>query len=274
MLKIYVISLKNSVERRKSVSQQLEALNLPFTFFDAYLGKDFCENPDYYDVKKAKKLIHRELKAGEVGCALSHNAVYKEIVKEKLPYALVLEDDIVISKDLPEVIESLLPYLTGSRIITLDRCDVYNKRTVIPLFNEYHLATPRYVREGGMANTSGYLITGEAAEKIASVNFPVWCPSDHWYAYHNEVTFNGIVPSQTVIHQNKGVFNSTIQSDGLGISEEINASTDDKEQLGYFTAPQLFIYSLKTFVPFTRHIYSFVRWTYRHTLKKLKKTGN
>lgn len=269
-MKIFVISLKNSVERRKNISEQLGKLGLDFSFFDAYLGKDFYNNPEYYDDKKAKKHIHRSLKAGEVGCALSHNAIYKTIVKEHIPYALILEDDVVLEDNLVKILDCLNPYIKDSRIITLDRCDVHKKGTEKHLFGDFYITKPRFIREGGMANTSGYIITYEAALAISPINYPAWCPADSWGIYLQNVDFYGIIPTQTVIHQNKK-FNSTIQSNGIGIMEEI--SSEGNEEVSYFTAPQLFKYGLKTYVPVTSHFYRLVRWVYRHTLKNiLKKT--
>ena len=81
MIPIFLINLKQSVERRKYVTDQLEKLGLSYNIFDAYLGKDYYKDKDFYDEKKALKFEHRKLKIGEVGCSLSHNAIYNKIVK-------------------------------------------------------------------------------------------------------------------------------------------------------------------------------------------------
>ena len=265
-MQIFVISLKSSVQRRKYITEQFNSLGLDFSFFEAYLGTDYYNNPAYYDDKKANKHLHRSLMTGEVGCSLSHNALYKKIAEEHIPYALICEDDIVISQDLPVVLEKLQPYLTGSKIITLDRCDVYKKKTVKTLYKNYAITEPRYLREGGMANASGYIITYEAAKQIADINFPVWFQADYWYPYSNYVEFYGIIPTQTVIHQNKKYFKSTIQENG--IKEEVRG--EGSQDIGYFSAFTLWKYGLENFVPVTSHIYRFIRWVYRHTLKKLR----
>ena len=265
-MQIFVISLKQSVERRKYITEQFNKLGLQFSFFDAYLGTNYFNNSEYYDDKKARKNIHRSLKAGEVGCALSHNAVYKLIVEQHIPYALICEDDIVVSNDLPVVLDKVVPYLRGPSIITLDRCDVYRKKVLTNIYKDYYITKPRYIREGGMANASGYVLTYEAAKAIATINFPAWCPADSWGAYLKAVDFCGIIPTQTIIHQNKKLFNSTIQSDG--IKNEITNDYSDKVET--FSAFTLWKYGLKTYVPLTSHVYRFARWIYRHTIMKIK----
>ena len=74
-LPVFVVSLKSDSARRKHIREQLEKLHFEFEFFDAFIGKDYADNPAYYNEKKALKAEGRKLRAGEVGCALSHNAV-------------------------------------------------------------------------------------------------------------------------------------------------------------------------------------------------------
>ena len=205
----FVISLPQAIERRSFMKTQFEKLHLSFEFFDAFIGKDYADNPAYYNEKKALKAEGRKLRAGEVGCALSHNAVYRLIVERELPYALILEDDAVISEDLPEVLEKLLPYLQGALIIQLERCDIYKKSSAIPLIKGYSLVSPRFIKEGSIAQTAGYLISFEAAKSIQDINFPVYFPADNWWHYMKVISFSGILPSQTLIRQNENFYSST-----------------------------------------------------------------
>lgn len=208
-LPVFVISLKSASDRRKLIREQLEKLNFEFEFFDAFIGKNYADNPAYYNEKKALKAEGRKLRAGEVGCALSHNAVYRLIVERELPYALILEDDAIISEDLPEVLEKLLPYLQGARIIQLERCDIYKKSSTRSLVKGYSLVSPRFIKEGSIAQTAGYLISFEAAQAIRNINFPVYFPADNWWHYMKVISFSGIIPSQTLIRQNENFYSST-----------------------------------------------------------------
>lgn len=176
------------------------------------VGKNYIENPLYYNQKKAKKHENRFLTAGEVGCALSHNTIYKLIVEKNLPYALILEDDIIISKDIIKILPILTNYLKDSTIITLERCDVYKKKTKKHLFKNYYLVDPLLIKEGAIAQAAGYLITNAAAKKIHELNLPVYFPADNWGYYKKYVRFFGIIPSQTLIKQDTTFFSTTLQS--------------------------------------------------------------
>lgn len=86
--KIYVVSLRRDVERRKKVSDRLNAIGMPFDFFDAYDGRLFShlwqkldnpyfENPNY------------------VACNLTHLAIYNDALNKGYKKILILEDDVV-----------------------------------------------------------------------------------------------------------------------------------------------------------------------------------
>ena len=103
------------------------------------------------------------LAAGEIGCYASHLTVHDGIVREGLPYALVLEDDVKLAPDLMDAAMAAVSaapaewdyiHLSG-RI----------KRTVYSLAqlpNGRHLV--RHMRVP--MNTGGYIISGRGAEKM------------------------------------------------------------------------------------------------------------
>jgi len=83
-LPIFVISMQGS-SRRVLIQEHLESLGLDFIFFDGVAGRRSLKNP---------KEFSEQLSDGEVGCFRSHVAIAKKIMDEKIPYALVLEDDV------------------------------------------------------------------------------------------------------------------------------------------------------------------------------------
>ena len=100
---ILCINLKRRPDRRKTAAKMLQALSFPYEFVDAVDGK----NIDLQYMKKHKirtypgwKLVNskhafysRDIKAGEIGCALSHIKAWQVIVKKNLDYAIIFEDD-------------------------------------------------------------------------------------------------------------------------------------------------------------------------------------
>lgn len=101
MLHIYIVSLKQDVEKREVISKILEGFNLNFIFIDAVYGKELSDDIlNSIRVKSAGKLLIRQfpLTPGEIGCTLSHLKVYQNIVDNKLDWACILEDDVILDE--------------------------------------------------------------------------------------------------------------------------------------------------------------------------------
>lgn len=106
---VFVISLKSEAARRESISKHLKDRGFDFEFFDAVDGRqmDVPDHPDY-NAKRRIRSFGRHIKPGELGCLLSHLGTYKEIAKRNIPYALILEDDVVLHKDTKKVLEAFI----------------------------------------------------------------------------------------------------------------------------------------------------------------------
>ena len=123
-LKAFVINLRGNPERRAFMKAQMVKLGLDYEFFDAIEGARYRDDPRWYDPKKSVAAVNRELRPGEVGCALSHAFVYKEIARRELPCAFVLEDDAILNDDVPAVLEKFEKgELRQGEIVFLERCD-------------------------------------------------------------------------------------------------------------------------------------------------------
>ena len=99
---IFCISLSENRERRENILKYF-----PFTihFFDAvntrkekvFEYKNFIHRKSWKQLEETNQLkqrnYHHNLTNGAVGCFLSHIEILKHIVKNKIPYSLILEDD-------------------------------------------------------------------------------------------------------------------------------------------------------------------------------------
>ena len=189
---------------------QLDRLGIRYSLFDAVLGRERIDSASWYDAAGAMRSEGRRLGAGEVGCALSHAAVYGQIVTQGLPWALVLEDDAALHDDLPAVLERLeCGVIEQGDLIFLERCDYVRPGTAKRLVGQYRIAQPMFVRAGAAAQTAGYVITNAAAEAIRTTNVPVRFPADSWGHYRGLVRFRGVQPTLTLIQQSPS-FGSTI----------------------------------------------------------------
>lgn len=210
-MKTFVISLKSEVARRNAMREQLESLRLDYEFFDAIRGSEHFDDPRWYDDASARRLEGRSLRPGEVGCALSHAAVYAEIVKRGIPWALILEDDAMLHKALPAILSAIEDGAGGQgQLISLSRCDAYVPWTKERLWGQFSIATPCLVKEGAIGQSVGYVISLDAAKAIATVNVPVKFPADSWGHYRGLVKFKGVLPTLSVVRQNTSFQSTTL----------------------------------------------------------------
>jgi len=92
-MKLYVISLKRSEERRERVRAQLDPLPLEYEFFDAVEGSVGHQAFfDRYDERQYLINCGRTATPGEIGCFASHLSLWRLCVELDQPL-LILEDD-------------------------------------------------------------------------------------------------------------------------------------------------------------------------------------
>ena len=75
---IVVISLKNSLDRRKNCKSYLDKYNYDWIFFDAIDGKKIDNYPPEYNEKKVKKLLGFDMTLTEIAVRFSHLEVWKK----------------------------------------------------------------------------------------------------------------------------------------------------------------------------------------------------
>ena len=155
-------------------------------FRPEYSLQSWCDinpEPKWKDIKdKDKKMI---MSSGpEIGISFSHMGVWKDIVKKKIPYTLILEDDFTIDvgfqnnfkeawNELPKDFDLFyLSYLQSSDGFKFD----FYKNNLLKIHK-------------GIWWLSGYILSYEGAKKLID-NFPVVGVTDMWV--------NHIIPSMNV----------------------------------------------------------------------------
>jgi len=101
-MQIFVINLPSAIERRKLQKDQLTKLGLEYKILDATSTSEINDTTykkHYFDWE-------RPLKRAEVACYYSHRSVWDRVIKSRKP-ALILEDDAILSKTLPELLINL-----------------------------------------------------------------------------------------------------------------------------------------------------------------------
>src|SRR5438309_1099697 len=89
-LPVYVVSLSDAAERRRTMTARLAAAGIAFRFVDAIDGR-FERLPDHIDgARVVREGFHSE---SALACAASHRAVHRTIAEGDSELALILEDD-------------------------------------------------------------------------------------------------------------------------------------------------------------------------------------
>ena len=101
-MKIFVINLPGAIERLQFQEEQLSKLELDYEIIEA---------TSIYDISDEEHTKHyhdwqRPLKSTEVACYFSHRYIWQIIIDNNMP-ALILEDDALLSKYTPEILNSI-----------------------------------------------------------------------------------------------------------------------------------------------------------------------
>ncbi|MFT7386961.1 MAG: glycosyl transferase family 25 [Candidatus Endobugula sp.] len=116
MIDIYLINVRTATERREFQENQLKQLDLGYTLIEAVTTDDISDDlyqKHYYDWQ-------RPMRVTEVACYYSHRKVW-EIIKQKQRPALILEDDVLLSKETPSILKKIEQvFLPNMELIVLE----------------------------------------------------------------------------------------------------------------------------------------------------------
>jgi glycosyl transferase family 25 len=161
--RVLVISLPHATDRRASISQQLNAQGIEFEFIDAVFGRDLpVEALDRIN-RPLLRHYRRPFSPNEVGCYSSHGKAYQKIAEEKIPLALILEDDALLKTDLNHLFTSIEKFTTPWELINIGSVPGKRKYTYVRETRD-NLALIEYPHKEVGAHA--YLVTRAAGEKL------------------------------------------------------------------------------------------------------------
>ena len=167
-MRTFVINLDRAIDRRNRITNLCKKLKMDFEIFTAIDGRELDENvikDNVYDYKNCF------LTRGEIGCALSHIGVYREIINRRLPYALIIEDDAVLdSRAIEFVREFKKRPKNGICLLTGDVEYAKNKKMKLGKFKVFPVS--KAVR------ATGYIITLKTAQKMLDFLMPIRYEAD------------------------------------------------------------------------------------------------
>ena len=197
-------------ERRNALTKLLE--KMPFQFQFISINDDLELTPEAitknHDSKRTIDSFGRDFTRGELASTLNHLLSYKKFLDTENDLAIVMEDDAdFIIDEFIFVIERLI------KIIDKRRPQVYLLTPVISYLNSNskNLGEDyKIVKVIQSWDSSGYIITREAAKKMIKANSKSWFIADDWVRYkrHAKVKVLSVIPP--ILNQNLAFFKSNL----------------------------------------------------------------
>ena len=185
-LRAYLIS-----DGARSTARQLET-DLASGFEVVLMRPVFVEevaltSPEVVDEAGFRARHLRSPLRGEVGCALAHRNVYAEILNSDGPWALVIEDDVVILEAnlfKERVLEFIRTLPTKEPVIVNMNIDAADPHR----FSQKYSVAGLWQPSVATFTTSCYLLNAQAAAKLHARQFPI-CSQADWPVTAREVLF-------------------------------------------------------------------------------------
>jgi glycosyl transferase family 25 len=160
-------------------------LGLRFEFFDAVEGAKLPPEKiaQVYDADGNARLYKHPLSPPEIGCSLSHFALWQLIASGAEDGAFLFEDDFQPQPGLVDVIQAISRANLENCMVKLYACQPPLGTEIGKLPGGYKLVMPHHVP--GM--TLGYAVDKVAAARLAAQTLPIARPVDmeikHWWQF-------------------------------------------------------------------------------------------
>lgn len=184
-MKTYVVNLPQSRDRREHILAECARFGLEPEIFPAVYGRDLTEE----ELRLLVDALALEVFGkAEIGCALSHLGIYRDMIAKNIPVAFILEDDSVLTRDPHPVLDGLTQ-TAGSG----DAPEAYlltrNRESDQMIAEKNGENAARMI--GGCRfypgwrgfGTYGYAITRQAAANILALQTPVKFAADWWKVF-------------------------------------------------------------------------------------------
>jgi glycosyl transferase family 25 len=174
-LRVVLINLDRSVERRQTMERRLEEIGLAYVRLPAVDGQArWAEILPQVDVQAFQRNVGRDILRGEVGCYLSHLQAWQQLLESQDDTLLVLEDDVVFGDDFIGALELALAHRGQWDLLKLNK--IRAKQPV------RQCGLGRYALNAYIGTATGmgaYLIQRHAVQHLLPAMLPIRRPIDH-----------------------------------------------------------------------------------------------
>ena len=202
----YLISLDKDVQRRELFFAQPDTVD--FVVFSAIntMQKEWDDLAEVFNPTKFEQHYGRNVTKGEIGCTLSHLAVYRQIVEDQNvmenDYALVCEDDALFNANLSPKTIALLTEKCDADIVLIGQSKIAEFDDVELEIN--YPTTFSFLRQTVGEGTVAYLIKKSAARaflKQLEQEKPFWL-ADDFLLFESQFQINNNVVRPLVAIEN------------------------------------------------------------------------
>ena len=161
-MKIYVINLPKDKERKSFQENQLKSFNLDYEIISAVTVADISKQ--IYEAHKND--WQRPLRDVEIACFYSHYHLWQRILEQNRP-ALILEDDALLSKCLPKILNDLF----NEKDIDYINMEVVGRKKIVSKKSKAALScnTQLYRLYLDRNGTGGYILYPSGAKKLLAL---------------------------------------------------------------------------------------------------------
>ena len=135
----------------------------------------------HYAEELAIRQCERPMGRAELGCALSHKMIYRQILRKDITQALILEDDVTFDNRLPQLFQHLEELPQDWECVLLGHYHNRHKRSVYSCWQSRRLTVDGFKLKRlacPSLGAHGYLLNRSGARKLLARSTPITCPID------------------------------------------------------------------------------------------------
>lgn len=182
-MKVLVINLRRSLQRRERMIEQLNRLRLDWELVEAIDAQSLTDQQlASHCAPLSIEMRQRYLTRGAIGCALSHLKALQIILMRGYERACILEDDLLLPEDFSSILKEMETLVAQSEVILLYwlsfEKQTFDRQTALQLKCGHTLASS--CNADRLLSAVGYVVSANSAARISESNQPVRVTADSW----------------------------------------------------------------------------------------------
>jgi glycosyl transferase family 25 len=184
-LKLYVITLQRSPERKRGAAKNLSRFNIDN--YEFIYGLDALQySEQQLNHLLDKKNLVKPLPRGMIGCCISHvKALRRFVGDESATHAVIMEDDFLLHDNLNIILSEIEDQVLNSGPVML-----YGYVTTPLSFHKQSNINAKYTlytveKPLNVYSTLGYMVNKQSAKALLKVLYPIKDVADSWNLFHD-----------------------------------------------------------------------------------------